>query len=149
MSRKIEIQSLRPYKYRTRKSYVFGTSIGGHWVSTDFYSLQPDGDLLIENGYAWNGTSGGVPDTKRNLGASLVHDCFYQMLREGQLPMKLRRPIDELFGVHCRQLGTWRPVARVYVRMLQRFGAKAARRDQDKVAPTRMIPAPKAVLELP
>ena len=77
-----------------------------------------------------------------------MHDCFYQMLREGQLLMNLRGQIDELFGMHCRQLGTWPPLSRLYVRMLRRFGAKAARRDPNKVAPTRMIPAPGVVLKL-
>jgi len=72
----------------------------------------------------------------------LVHDCFYQMLREKFISLRLRGAIDTLFGEHCKQLGTWRSTARIYVSMLRAFGKRAATRKQSRVAPTRTIPAP-------
>ena len=138
----LEIQSLKAYKYRTREDYTIKTPIVGYMVLKRYFRLRSNGELWIKAGYAWNGTSGGVPDTRRNLGASLIHDCLYQMLRERFIPLRLRGAIDELFGEHCKSLGTWRSTARVYVAMLRAFGKRSATRDQSPGAPTRSIPLP-------
>lgn len=138
----IEIQCISKYKWRTGEDFELGTPITGHFVEGAFYRLERDGSLFIRSGYAWNGTSGGVRDSEENLGASLVHDVFYQMLREHQLPMKRRAAIDRLFGTHCRALGTSRGRARLYVWALRVFAKRAATRDQFQIAPTMTIPTP-------
>lgn len=142
MGASTRIQSLAPYKYRTRENYRLPTTIKGHSVEGAYYRLEENGILSISGCYAWNGTSGPVPDTDRNLGASLVHDVLYQMLREGQLPLSLRHEIDRLFGEHCRALGTPRIIAAVYVWGLRVFGEPFATRPQDEVAPEDSIPMP-------
>ena len=138
----LEIQCLSPYRWRTREDYAVLTPIRGHVVEAAYYRLTGEGMLWIRSGYAWDGTSGGVRDTAENLGASLVHDAFYQMLREDQLPLNLRGRIDRLFGEHCRKLGTPRGRARLYVWALRVFGKRHATKEQLEVAPTTAIPVP-------
>lgn len=48
------------------------------------FTLYPNGDLIIYKGYPWDGASGGI-DTKNAMVASLVHDCFCEMMRTGEL----------------------------------------------------------------
>jgi len=139
----LTIQCLGPYKWRTRTDFEIMTPIKGQTVRAKYYRLDKDGRLWIRSGYAWNGTSGGVRDSDKNLGASLVHDAFYQMFREDQLPLKLRGATDKLFGQHCRELGTTKGRARLYVWGLRVFGKRYATRDQFKVAPTMRIPMPR------
>lgn len=60
-----------------------------------FYGLGVDGHLLIRKGYRWKGTSGLAFDTENVIRASCVHDVFYQMLREDQIPMAWKTLADK------------------------------------------------------
>jgi hypothetical protein len=58
--------------------------------------LTEDGELTIHAGYGWDGPSGPALDTPSFMDASLAHDCLYQMIEEGTLPMKpCRRQADK------------------------------------------------------
>ena len=69
------------YKYQLAKNYVQQIKIkpAADITEPDFIKLTKDGTLTVKKGYAWDGPSGPVPDTKENLRASLVHDALYHM----------------------------------------------------------------------
>jgi len=48
------------------------------------FKLTTGGWLHVEKGYPWDGATGGL-DTKNAMRASLVHDCFCEMMRTGEL----------------------------------------------------------------
>ena len=68
-------------------------------------SLDPGGLLVIEAGYAWDGPSGPAIDTPDFMGASLIHDVLYQMIRLGELPESWRKFADEIMWLLCRGAG--------------------------------------------
>ena len=137
----IPYRRLDGYRYQTRRNYAVAIPIKGIAFRRPFFSLSTDGKLSICSGYAWDGASGGVRDTRKNLGASLVHDVLYQSMREGLLPTAVRREVDDLFGAHCVALGTSRARARLYVWALRVFGARFARRQPPR-HPVEEMPAP-------
>lgn len=72
------------YDYQVRGDYTIQTNMVGFDIDTRWFRLTPDGLLTIRDGYAWDGASGAF-DKGLEI-PSLVHDAFYQMLREGLLP---------------------------------------------------------------
>ena len=50
--------------------------------------------LVLKQGYAYDGMSGPIIDTKTSLRAALLHDVLYQLLRLGLLPEDRRIPSD-------------------------------------------------------
>ncbi len=126
----MRFRRLHPYKYQLLAEYRrelerrFESEPGGN----TYVRLGTDGVLVIAPHYAWDGPSGPVPDTHRNLEASLVHDALYQLMREGYLDAALHRDwSDRLFAEMCRDRGVWRPVARLYYWGLRWFGGRFAR----------------------
>ena len=45
------------------------------------YDSSKDGILSVKKGYAWDGASGPIINTRDTLVASLVHDVLYQAMR--------------------------------------------------------------------
>ena len=77
-------------------------------------SFYPDGTLEVKKGFPWDGMSGGVPDTKRNMRASLAHDILYKLIRLGLLSMKYRPIADEELKKLCIKDRVWGWVASAY-----------------------------------
>jgi len=74
------------YKYQLADGYEINISIKPKTDSkTEFIDLDINGNLKVKKGYAWDGPSGPVIDTKENLRASLVHDALYQLMRHRKL----------------------------------------------------------------
>lgn len=71
-------------------------------------TLTTEGWLVIESLYAWDGPSGPAIDTNDFMGASLVHDVLYQMIRLGQLPGSWRKFADEILYRACLGAGMWK-----------------------------------------
>ena len=70
------------YKYKFKVEENF--SIELPFKIADFehdYASSKNGILEIKKGYAWDGASGPVINTKNTLIASLVHDVLYQAMR--------------------------------------------------------------------
>ena len=42
--------------------------------------MAPGGNLQVHLNYAWDGATA-IPDTRKNLFASLIHDALYQIMR--------------------------------------------------------------------
>ena len=102
-----------PIKYRSGYKYQLASDVTGQTpikpereVDTEFIKLSVDGFIFIKSGYAWDGASL-VRDTKSAMTASLVHDCFYQLIRQGYLPDSLKLEADLLFYETLRSKGMW------------------------------------------
>lgn len=76
------------YKYQLGRDYI-------HKLPPEFKLLRPilhplysisGGELILKRGYAWDGASGPAIDSPNFMRGSLVHDVFYQMLREDSIP---------------------------------------------------------------
>jgi len=113
------------YKYQLAEDYHIATTIKPKAdIDTQFLALTLDGQLTVKSGYAWDGTSGPVIDTPQNLRASLVHDAFYQLMRERLLtPRKnYKDKTDKLFKHLCKDDGVPSAVAQVYYEALKQLG---------------------------
>ncbi len=123
------------YKYQLRQDYTVQTGIipPKPYDQPDHYMrLDMDGTLTVRKGYAWDGPSGGLPDTKFNIRASLVHDAFYQLLREKALTKNQKDATDRLFKIMCIEDGVFPPFAYFYYLMLKAFGHYASDPDNDR-----------------
>lgn len=88
-SNRVEYRRMPAYKYQTVKPLVFLTDIcPDEEIQHPFFTLQKDGVLTVNAGYAWDGASGPAIDTKSFLRGSLAHDVFYQM-NQLRLPIPL------------------------------------------------------------
>lgn len=96
--------------------------IGNTWVFIEY------GYLNISSGYAWNGANV-IPDTPKTMFPSIVHDAWYQLLREGYVPPWTRADADKWFGDLCYERGTNRLLADIYVVALGTFGERSSIRD--------------------
>jgi len=115
------------YKYQLHEDYLFQTDIRPlHTITCDFIQLSKDGMLFISKGYCWDGASGPVPDTKRNMRAALIHDALYQLMRLELLDRRyIKTPADKIFMVICIQDGTYAWIAKGYYKGLKWFGKAA------------------------
>ena len=92
-------------------------------------TIRPDGYLLIQPGYAWDGASS-CPDVKSILYPSLIHDALYQLMREGILDIDVDRIIaDRLLRDLCIEKGMWKPAAMLVYYAVRLCAEKAARND--------------------
>ena len=123
------------YKYQLAEAYAIETPIKPKKnIETDFIHLNTEGNLVIKNGYAWDGPSGPVIDTDENMRASVVHDAFYQLMRNKQLSSRThRKAADQLFKNICKDDGVSNFTASVYYKGLRKFGKPAASPKNKKV----------------
>ena len=90
----ITYRDLPTWKYQLLKDWSSLTEMIGFNIENPMFILYGDGWLLVKRGYAWDGPSGPTIDTKSFMRASVVHDVFYQLLREGKLPPEMRKLAD-------------------------------------------------------
>ncbi len=122
--------SYRPigrWKYRLEEVHTVQTRILGHCVGNDYAWLYSSGELIVGIGYRWDGASGLTIDTPNTMVASLVHDVFYQFMRQRKLGQELRKPVDKLFRRLLRTNGMGWFRAWYWYRAVRRFAAFAAR----------------------
>ena len=115
------------YKYQLAADYHAEISIKPATdIDTQFLSLKKQGNLIVKSGYAWDGISGPVVDTDKNLRASLVHDALYQLMRLKKISAKDNKDkADKLFKKMCKEDGVLSPVAQVYYEALKALGKPA------------------------
>ncbi len=123
------------YKYQLANGYRNKISV---WpevnINTEFIDLDIDGNLLVRRGYAWDGPSGPVKDTKKNIRASLEHDALYQLMRQEELDLEFyREAADKQFIATCKIDKVWRLKRWLDYRGLRRFAAFAADPENKKV----------------
>ena len=122
------------YKYQLASDYRVKISIQpSDDIVTDFIELTTGGALRLMNGYAWDGPSGPVVDTKENMRASLVHDALYQLMRNGELNTRTyRKSADKIFREICKKDGVSSFKANVFYKALRRYGKPAASPENKK-----------------
>lgn len=116
------------YKYQLASDYPIKIDIKPKKdVDDQFIKLDTDGNLVVMGGYAWDGPSGPVEDTKENMRASLVHDALYQLMRKRHLTAKQHRDkADKLFKKICIMDGVEKDLAQLYYLGLKWFGKPSA-----------------------
>lgn len=104
------------YKYQLAKDYPITTNIKPDKdIDEKFIKMDVNGNLKILEGYAWDGPSGPVVDTKENMRASLVHDALYQLMRQRHLLVKKwKDKADLLFKKICIADGVPPQTAQIY-----------------------------------
>jgi len=65
--------------------------------------LQSELDIL--EGYCWDGPSGPAIDTQNFMRGSLLHDCLYQLIRDGYIIPSYRKTADIFLFKICREDG--------------------------------------------
>jgi len=122
------------YKYQLAEGYKVDISIKPKTaIRTEFIDLDTGGNLTVKKGYAWDGPSGPVIDTKENMRASLVHDALYQLMRNKELNTRTyRKAADREFKEICKADGVSNLRASIYYKALRRFGKPAASPEKKK-----------------
>ncbi len=122
------------YKYQLVNDYQIIISITpGSDIKTDFIDLDTLGKLVVKKSYAWDGPSGPVKDTKKNLRASLVHDALYQLMRNEKLKSRThRKAADQIFKDICLEDGVPKFWSSNFYKALRKFGKPAASPENKK-----------------
>ena len=104
------IRYLQGVKYVLSEDYMLQTPVTGADVIDPWFRLFPDGRLHILAGFAWDGPSGPTLDTKDSLRASLVHDVFCILMRDGRLAFDRQAAVNDHFRDLCVEDGmpAWR-----------------------------------------
>ena len=91
----------------------------------EFFTLE-SASLTAKAGYAWDGASGPVFQTKNSVRATLVHDIMYQaMASNDELRTRKNRKIaDRLFLLILKADGMSAPRRQIWYRAVRMFGGK-------------------------
>jgi len=121
------------YKYQLATGYSMPITIKPKKaIATEFITLDTKGTLTIKAGYAWDGPSGPVVDTKENMRASLVHDALYQLMRLKKLSATAHKDrADKIFKNICIKDGIPKKIASAYYLGLK-LGGKPATDPKNK-----------------
>ena len=104
--RKKSINYKAGYKYQLTSNYVCHVGIKPEKaIYSKYISLQPDGFLVISQGYCWDGPSGPTVDTPSFMRGSLIHDALYQLIREEKLSQDDRKQADIELKIACKEDG--------------------------------------------
>ena len=129
------------YKYKFKVEENF--SIELPFKIPDFehpYASSKDSILSIKRGYAWNGASGPVINTRDTLVASLVHNVLYQAMRLNLIkPSKEnRKTADKNFFEILKMNGVNSIRRKVWYFAVRLFGKKLTKslQENDKVKET-------------
>lgn len=116
------------YKYEMITPRRVQTSWLGSTIHAEFFSLSATGVLTIHSGYRWDGPSGPTIDTPSFMRSSAVHDCFFQIMREGKIPAGKRDDFFIIANSDLRRIsrtdGMLRIRASVVKFSVSRFGRK-------------------------
>ncbi len=94
------------FKYQLVKDYSAQTDLRpAQDIRTEYIRLHATGCLEIREGYAWDGPSGPTIDTPNFMRGSLVHDAFYQLIRQELLPASYRLAADDELRKICKEDG--------------------------------------------
>jgi len=97
---------VKRYKYQLTESFNVDVDIlPDVYIHTNFLDLSRHGDLIIKEGYAWDGPSGPTIDTESWMRGSLVHDALYQLLRLKLIDPRHKQYADDLMRRYCLEDG--------------------------------------------
>lgn len=102
-------------KYQLAEDYEVQTPVVGEAIDDPLFTLYRDGFLRVRKGFAWDGASGPTFDTKASMSASLVHDVFCILMRDGRISYdRWQDAINLFFEEMCVKAGMWRWRARLW-----------------------------------
>ena len=129
------------YKYKFKVEENF--SIELPFKIPDFeheYASSKDGILSVKKGYAWDGASGPIINTRDTLVASLVHDVLYQAMRLNLIKSSKenRQIADKNFFEILKMNGVNSIRRKVWYFAVRLFGKKSTIKiqDNDKIKET-------------
>lgn len=129
------------YKYKFKVEENF--SIELPFKIPDFvhpYASLKDGILSVKRGYAWDGASGPVINTRDTLVASLVHDVLYQAMRLNLIKSseENKKIADKNFFEILKMHGVNSIRSKVWYFAVKLFGKKSTKsiQDNDKIKET-------------
>ena len=94
------------YEYQLAETYTVALpEIDAELNVGNNYLRVRGGELVVLEGYAWDGPSGPAIDTKNFMRGSLVHDALYQLIREFLLPIAHREIADRILRRLCLEDG--------------------------------------------
>jgi len=122
------------YKYKLEATEMRQIGITGYEFDNRYMKLLDNGQLFVQAGYAWDGSS--IPHKKLfqrlSLGlydpdkyckvASLIHDALCQAMREGLLPATFKLRADYLYWKMCIEGGMSKGQAARRYKALRKFG---------------------------
>ena len=124
--------SKRNWKYDLPEREVFKTRIKpDRTLKTDWITLQPDGTLTLEAGYAWDGPSGPTVDTPNSMRGSAIHDALYQLMKLGLLDTKWVGESNRELLRWLKRDGMWWFRRMAWYRAVQHYGEAYMTRDED------------------
>lgn len=112
------------FKYQLHNDYSIKTSVfPKKEIKTEYINLYKDGTLFIKKGYAWDGASGPIFDTKQIMRGSLIHDALYYLMRLEKLNAKKHKKTSDKFFIKiCLKDNMWKIMAKPIYLALYIFG---------------------------
>ena len=99
------IKNGKKWKYKLTKAYRVGLPNRLHGINIRHeYVRIIGGTMVAKTGYAWDGATC-WPDFDSIMRGSLVHDIFYQLIREGLMARYYRKDADKLLRQMCLEDG--------------------------------------------
>jgi hypothetical protein len=96
------IKYIKGMKYCLSEDTEVYTPIRCNYVRDKWFVLEPNGKLIVYAGFCWDGPSGPTFDTKDSMRASLVHDVFCIMMRDGRLSYtQWQNEVNSFFEQQC------------------------------------------------
>ena len=88
------------------------------------YASSKDGILSVKRGYAWDGASGPIINTRDTLVASLVHDVLYQAMRLNLIKSNSenKKTADKIFFEILKMHGVNSILRKVWYLAVKLFG---------------------------
>jgi hypothetical protein len=122
----------RNYKYQLAERAIFHTQIyPDKELKTEWITLLPDGTLILEAGYAWDGASGPTIDSDSTMRASAAHDALYQLMKLGLLSLGWFEECNREMVRWLKKDGMWYLRRRAWYRAVQKFGMDHMFREHD------------------
>lgn len=129
-----QIRFRKGFKYQLYETYGCATSVRPeHDIIRPFYEIHSNGVVIGKAGYAWDGPSGPTFDTPDSMRGSLIHDIFYQAMREGLLPLSFRDAADLELETICDEDGMPDIRSEAWHQAVSLFAEKNARPGTEKI----------------
>lgn len=126
----LKYRNIKGYRYQVAESFSIDVSefFPRERICIPAFAFLENGNLRISQGYAWDGPSGPVIHSKNWLKPSLIHDVFYQMIRQRSFPEpeNARKQADDLMLKLLRHQGMSRFRAWYSWKAVRLFGRSAA-----------------------
>ena len=116
------------YKFQLAENLeeqLINASILPDEVDAEYFNIS-DGCIFIKEGYAWDGASGPVFNTRNTLKASLIHDVLCQGMRIGIIEDTYRKSADKELRDQMIKSGVIKIRAWIWYFAVRIFGKKSA-----------------------